>query len=275
MEPIVTPLKIVGMAVSALISLGLPIALAILWHKRTHAKWSALLVGAITFYVFVNFLEGGMHALCLGMVKENAISRFLKANLWAYGLYGGLAAGVFEETGRFLAFKWLLKKQQGRETGVMYGIGHGGIEAILVCTVSMISSIAFSLSLNSVGVEAMLAQGGAQLASMQSSIQAVSQTPAGLFFVSGVERVIAIVLHIALSVLVFSAANRKGKLHLYPLAILFHAAVDCFAMLYQMGIISNILLIELGVAVLTALIALYALGIYRADLKMEPETIAS
>ena len=81
MEPIVAPLKIVGMAVSALISLGLPIALAILWHKRTHAKWSALLVGAITFYVFVNFLEGGMHTLYLNIIKKNTISQFLKTNL--------------------------------------------------------------------------------------------------------------------------------------------------------------------------------------------------
>lgn len=265
MEPIVAPAKIAGMMVSALLSGGVPIALAVLWHKRTRAKWSAFFIGAITFYVFVNFLEGSLHAFCLGLITENAVSAFLKATPWAYVLYAGFAAGLFEETGRFVAFRWLLRKQTGRETGVMYGIGHGGIEAILLCCVAMFSNIAFAVSLNAAGAEAMLAQAGAQAAAVQGSIDIMTQTPAAIFYVSGIERIIAIALHIALSVLVFAAASRKEKRFLYPVAIVLHAAVDCFAVLYQLGVITNIWFVELGVGAMTVLIALYALRVYRAS----------
>ncbi len=264
MEPIVAPAKIAGMVVSALLSAGVPIALAIVWHKRTRAKWSAVLVGAITFYIFVNFLEGSLHAFCLGMITENAVSAFLKATPWAYMLYAGLAAGVFEETGRFVAFKWLLHKQTGRETGVMYGIGHGGIEAILLCCVAMIGNVAFAVSLNAAGAESVLAQAGEQAAAVQSSIDVMKQTPAAIFYVSGIERMIAVALHIALSVLVFAAANRKEYFFLFPVAIVLHAAVDCFAVLYQLGVIANIWLIELGVGAMTVLIGLYARRVYHA-----------
>ena len=265
MEPLIAPVKLIGMTLSALVSLCLPIALAIFWRKRTGAKWSAVLVGALTFFVFVYLLESGAHAFFLGAVQENAISRYLNATPWALGLYAGCMAGIFEETGRFLAFKWLLKKQTGRETGVMYGIGHGGIEAILVCTTSLFSMLALAVSLNTSGADALLAQAGASREALQATIDTLVQTDGSYFFAAGIERVIAIALHIALSVLVFAAANRKGKFHLYPVAILLHAAVDCFAVLYKMGLIQNIWFIELGVAVLTVLIAGYARRVYRAD----------
>ncbi len=229
------------------------------------------MVGALTFYIFVYFLEGGMHTLCLGVNGETPMSAFINANPWAYVLYAGFAAGIFEETGRFLAFKWILKKQTGPETGVMYGIGHGGIEAILVCTLNMVSYLAFAFSLNALGADAMMAQAGDQAAAMQLSIATVSQTPSLLFCVSGLERVIAIALHIALSVLVFSAVHHKGKFYLYPLAILFHAAVDCFACLYNVGVISSIWMIELGVAAMTGLIVWYAVCVYRKDRPANPD----
>ena len=265
MQPVVSVFKIIGMVVSMLLAVGVPVALAVIWHKRTGAKWVCALVGAITFYVFVNFLEGSLHALCLGYIQENAFSAFLKATPWAYMLYGGFAAGIFEETGRFVAFKWLLKKQTGRETGVMYGIGHGGIEAILLCAVSMVSNLVFASSLNRLGVDGMLATAGANAASIGASIDALVQTNASMFYIAGLERMTAIALHIALSVLVFTAVRRKGKRHLYPIAIVLHAAVDCVAVLYQTGVISNIWIIELVVFALAALVCVYAYRVYQAD----------
>ena len=53
-----------------------------------------------------------------------------------YALYGGLAAGLFEETGRLLAFRFILKPHTARITALSYGIGHGGIEAFWVMGLS-------------------------------------------------------------------------------------------------------------------------------------------
>ena len=41
-------------------------------------------------------------------------------------------AALFEETGRYIAFRIFLKNHTERETAVSYGLGHGGIECIIV-----------------------------------------------------------------------------------------------------------------------------------------------
>ena len=98
----VPTLSIVFMAISAIVSIGLPIALGIIWHKRTGAKASSLFIGAAAFVVFAIILENICHRLVL--YGSGSCAAFMQSNLWAYGLYGALAAGVCEETGRLCAF---------------------------------------------------------------------------------------------------------------------------------------------------------------------------
>ena len=255
--------KIAAMAVSAVIALGLPIFLLIFWRRKTGAKWTSALCGALIFVVFVYGLENALHQLCI--YGQTPISAFLKNNTWAYMLYAGLAAGVFEETGRLVAFKLLLRKRKEPRESVMYGIGHGGMEAVLVCTMSMIVNIAFSVSINQSGLDALLASvPESGRAALSATAENLMSMPAGIFLVSGVERIIAVCLHIALSVLVFASVWSAGKGWLYPVAILIHAGVDCFAVLYSLKILPNMLVIETGVAILTGLTALFAFRVYRS-----------
>ncbi|MDD4074775.1 MAG: YhfC family glutamic-type intramembrane protease [Eubacteriales bacterium] len=271
MEALVSTAKIAGMLTSALLSIGVPILLLILWRKRTHAPWVAALCGSAIFIVFVFVLESICHRFVL--FGTGALPTFMNAHPWVYATYGALAAGVFEETGRFVAFKWLLKKHDGKETSVMYGIGHGGIESIILAGVTAIANLAFVFSLNAMGADAMLASAGAQAATVQASIDTLINTSAGMFFVSGIERMTAIALHISLSVLVFMAVKRK-RFILYPVAILLHAGVDFFAVLYQQGIITSIALIEILIAAVTAVIALYAVRLYQKDVQPQEENPA-
>ena len=53
-------------------------------------------------------------------------------------------AGIFEETGRFLAFKTVLRKKQGKDiNALMYGAGHGGFEAAALLGITMINNIIY------------------------------------------------------------------------------------------------------------------------------------
>ena len=116
-------------------SVALPVGL-MLYLRKKGGKWGAFLIGALTFVVSTMILESILHNL-LFLTPLWAI---LQGNIWLYGLYGGLAAGIFEETGRFLAFKLLLKKESEPITALSYGIGHGGIEAILLVVLTMVNS---------------------------------------------------------------------------------------------------------------------------------------
>ena len=55
----------------------------------------------------------------------------IQSNIWTYGLFLGFTAGLFEEVGRYLAFILILKNLDWKNA-VAFGIGHGGIEAILL-----------------------------------------------------------------------------------------------------------------------------------------------
>ena len=68
-------LSIVFMAISALVSIGLPIALGIIWHKRTGAKASSLFIGAAAFVVFAIILENICHRLCTALWRRVCVRR--------------------------------------------------------------------------------------------------------------------------------------------------------------------------------------------------------
>lgn len=70
----------------------------------------------------------------------------------------------------------------------------------------------------------------------------------------------AVALHVSLSVLVF-AAVRSGKLRLFLLAVLLHAAVDFIAV--TANAMLPVMATELLIAAVTAGIAVLAAGVYK------------
>ena len=101
----VSSLSIVLMALCAFLGVAVPIALA-WWLVRKHkARWSVILVGAAAFFIAALVLESAVHQLVLNGPGGNAIL----GNTLFYALYGGLMAGLFEETARFLVMKYYLK----------------------------------------------------------------------------------------------------------------------------------------------------------------------
>jgi uncharacterized membrane protein YhfC len=235
----ITVAHICAIVMSLLISIGLPVAILLVWRRKTHASLLSALVGAGTFFLFAMVLE----SLCHRIVLQP--KGYIATHAWAYALYASLAAGIFEETGRYLAFRFPLRKKTDRKESVMYGIGHGGLEAILLSGVSLCMLLWMILH--------------PAKADYQGTLQSVAATPAVNYLAGGIERITAIALHIALSVLVFHSMDDWKW---YPIAILLHAGVDAIAMLYRLSIIKNIWLLEAIVAIATLLVVLLAKRIY-------------
>ena len=192
---------IIILAAIALMTLLLPLGVMLALRRRG-GTWTAFLTGAGTFVLFAMVLEPILHNLILRSPAGAAIQQ----NILLYALYGGLAAGLFEETGRLLAFRFILKPHTARITALSYGIGHGGIEAFLVMGLSMIANLSLGLAYTS----------GAPLpAEAAAAAETILSTPAGMFLWGGLERLSAMALHMALSVLVF-ASVRTGRRLLFP-----------------------------------------------------------
>ena len=205
----VPTLSIVFMALATLFAFAIPVVLLIYYRKKG-ADILPFFIGCAVFVIFALFLEPIM------------------GNTLLYALYGGLAAGVFEETGRFLAFKTVLKKKLGNDrNALMYGAGHGGIEAILVLGFAYIGNIVMSVLINAGQTDLLTATATGEAAEqLKTVLDSLTATAPYTYLLGIVERIVAITTHICLSVLVWFAVKKPGKGWLFPLAILLHAALD-------------------------------------------------
>ena len=226
----VSTASMIVMVVNAILGFAIPIFLAWWAVKKHKANLSTILIGAATFFVFALVLESMVHRLVLAGPRGAVI----QGNVLYYALYGGLMAGLFEETGRFLSMKFLMKKEpSGIKPGIAYGIGHGGAEVILIFALSMVSLLVMSVMVNTGTTDVLLsktpAEAQAQLTAQFDQLRSASP---GTYLLGLWERCSALVLHVGLSVLVWVAVRRGGKwLWLFPVAILLHALVDALAVI--------------------------------------------
>ena len=217
--------SIVAMAVCALLGIAVPLALAWWLVRKFHASPLTILVGAGVFVVFALVLESLVHQVVLKGPHGPAIL----GNVWYYALYGGAMAALFEETGRFLAMKFLLRKEpSGALTGVAYGFGHGGAEMLLLFGLTMISNIALSAMINSGQADTLLATAPeAAREQVQAQLTQLQTGGAGTYLFGIWERVSAFILQVGLSIMVWTAVRKGGKWRwLFPAAILLHFVVD-------------------------------------------------
>lgn len=242
---------VTAMVLVLLLTIAVPLGTMIFLHRRG-GSWRTFFVGAATFAIFALVLESVFHNLVL----YSAIGAIIQGNIWLYGLYGGLAAGIFEETGRFIAFRFILKDNRERVTSLSYGIGHGGAEAFLLLGVTMANNLVLGLS---------YLNGAALPEEIVPSVETLLTTPAAMFLWAGFERLTAMTLHIALSVLVFAAVRTK-RWWLFPAAILLHAAVDFIAVISnaRLPVAATEGLVLIG----SILVAVWAVQIYKKLLKI-------
>ena len=137
-------------AIAAFLTAGilatlLPIGAIIFFKlKNKDVKLRYVFVGAVTFPVFALILEQISHYFMLPIVQQSTA---------AYVIYGTLAAGIFEETGRFVAYKLFCKKENNPKASIMYGLGHGGIESIVLIGLTMLSYAITAVTINIMGME--------------------------------------------------------------------------------------------------------------------------
>lgn len=225
-------LSMIFTGISALIAFGLPIALAVLCCRRSRNALLSISVGAVCFLVGAMLLESLFHQLVFSLVPGIA------QNLVLYCLYGCLAAGLFEETARLIGLRYLCKKDASPTTGFAYGVGHGGIEAILLVGVSVANNLVVMIMVNGGSVDALL-EGATdeQASTAMTQLEQLAAQPSSVFLAAGVERIIAICLHLALSMLIWMVVTKKLPMWGYPLSIGLHAVSNIAAALYQFGVI--------------------------------------
>ncbi len=214
----------------------LPIALAIGLRRKYRVPWVYFSVGVLTFigaqivHLPLNHLFETLEVLPDGSGSTD--------NVIAMAAILGLTAGVTEELSRAAGYS-IVKKARRFQDGIMLGLGHGGIEAMLVAVVlaTSVSSLVYFSEANESVVDLLPEQAVA----IEKQINLLTETPM-LAVAPLVERIIALAMQVSLSVIVLQAFVKRNWLYVLS-AIIIHATFD-FVAVYASNEISNVWLLE-------------------------------
>jgi uncharacterized membrane protein YhfC len=255
-------------AIEALIMLGLPLGLALLLSRRPGVTWGLVVAGVVSFvgsqavHLPLNWALG-----LLGPPRGVA--------LWPLPLMAlvvGLSAGVCEELARYLVLRLWRREARLWVQGVAFGVGHGGVESIFTAALVLIT-FANMLIVRQMGLET-LGLSGEMLEQAQAQVEAYWSMEWYLPLLGGLERVFAMAIQIALSLLVVRALVRDNPAWLLA-AIGAHAVVDGVAVaLAQTGWSALALEGVLSLFALGALALIYVLRPRGSTSDSEPGSTA-
>lgn len=255
-------LSIIIMILNMILGAAIPTGLMLYLRKKYHLSVVPFWIGCAVMVLFALVLEQLIHAVFL----QTPVGKAVQDNIVLMALYGGMMAGLFEECGRFLAVKYVLKKKyRDPHTALMYGAGHGGIEMFVILVFGMINNVIYSLVLNFGQAELLLApldQTGR--AAVQSAFDTLAEASPLLFLASPAERLFAITGQIALSVIVWFAAVKKNRWYLLLLAVLLHLILDAAAVLLSKAG-APLVLVEAAVLAIVVFIVLCARLIWKRE----------
>ena len=256
--------SIPSLIITVILMTAIPVIFFACWRMKHRQQTSIryLIAGILGFLVSARVLELGVHYFCI--LADNPVSRLINGNSVAFVVYGITMAGVFEECGRYIVLKYIMKKDRTRENAVLYGIGHGGIEILAVILPAMITYLAVAVLFSSGNTENALRTlkiTEETAAAALPTVQAAAAFDYPLMAMNVMERLFAMFIHIGLSVIVCYGVCSARKVCL-PTAIVLHMLADTFPALYQRGLVP-LWAVEVWAALWTFVIVFIAVKIYR------------
>ena len=249
-----------------------PLALAVVVQRRLKIGWRYFFYGVIIFGLFqlisrVPVLE------VLGVVLAPQL-KSSRPFLLAFLGMEALTAGIFEEVGRYIGYRWLMRKERKDwSKAVFYGLGHASLESVVLVAGLTALTLVNVLVIQAMGLNALPA---AQRAQVEQQFAAIAAQPAWLSLLGAYERVCTIAVHIALSVIVLQVFTR-GQIRWLFVAIGAHALVDGVAVFLpqfvHLGTIGTDLVVE-GAITIFGLIALWLIFALRPRGAPTPDTLA-
>jgi uncharacterized membrane protein YhfC len=232
---------------NGILCLAMGIVLGIILTQRYKLNWRLWWVGVFTFILSqVGHIPFNYLALNPGMAK---LTEHLPET-WHLPLIAvllGLSAGIFEEFARYAAYRWWIKDGRTWSEGLLFGAGHGGLEAILVGALSLYT-FAQIVALNGADLSAIIP--AEQISLAQEQITLYWSMPWYDSLLGALERAFTIPLHLANAILVLQAFTRRQFRWVW-LAVGLHTLVNALAVYLSQTF--NVYLAELAIGILALL----------------------
>ncbi len=203
----------------------LPIIAGIYFARKLKLSWKLFLAGGLTFIA-----SQVLHIpLVLALTPT-----FQSWGVAVYAVILGLLAGLFEETARYILFKFILKKSRTWAEGVYIGLGHGGTEAIILGVLAALAFVNMA-AYRYIDLSTVPSIPPEQLELAKQQVEAYWSTPPYFAILGLVERIFAMCLHVALSVMVLYGLASKRPAWFW-MAVSWHALVDALAVYFGQSI---------------------------------------
>ena len=149
-------LVVATFAVVALLEIAIPLALGYWIVRRFGVPWRVFGLGAL-FFIAVQIVHTPLVLVTQGPLYRSLLPLGTTTTLAVIALYLGLLAGLFEEIGRYLVYRYYFQRRDiplTRETGLQFGAGWGGVESIIVALLVLSSMLSYILLTGDGGITA-------------------------------------------------------------------------------------------------------------------------
>jgi uncharacterized membrane protein YhfC len=212
---------ILAYAIGAFATTLLPILILVVLGIRKKLSVKPMFIGVLAFFVSQVVLRLPILSV-LGM--QPWFKSFATDHYVLYvALIGGLTAGLFEETARYLGTKFILKNQRGYRDAISFGLGHGFCEAIIITGLTFINYLVYCIMINGGTFDSIAKAMPGDTA--QQLIFVLTATTAGSIYIGILERVFAVTFHVFATVLIFKGI-KTNKIGYYFLAVLAHTILN-------------------------------------------------
>ncbi len=194
--------NIVAMCFAVFATLILPIGGSVFLCRAKKLSWRPMLTGLTVFSVTQVFFRMPL----LNLLSTTQWYADISENLWLLGIVLALSSALLENWGRWFGMRFFAKGMNGYRDGIAYGLGHGGAEAVILMAANSVNNLYLALAVNNGRLDAMLADAPEQAELVRTVL---IDTPALQFAMGGVERLMVMIIQVALSLIVFYGLARE------------------------------------------------------------------
>jgi uncharacterized membrane protein YhfC len=234
--------------------IAMPVGLAIFLTRKFGLAWRLWWIGVATFVLS----QVGHIPFNYGMswlLNQTALVSWPWASQLVFNaVFLGLSAGLWEEGMRYLVLRSWARDARSWQQGVLFGAGHGGIEAILLGVIVLAGYVSMIVMQNT-DLSALPAD---QLKATQQAVLTYWSADWPATLLGALERFFTIPVQIVMALLVLQAFTRKQIRWLFA-AIGYHAVIDATAVLGQQYVTMYWLEAILGVFAAISILLIFVL----------------
>ena len=259
MQDITVPAQsLQGIVITSVIGIMFPILATITLKVKTRCKISSFLWGFLAYLVF-SFL---LMALFNGLVNH-ATDGALTQNPVIYGMFYGLSAACFAECGRFYVMKFLMRGKVDKKNALMFGMGFGGTESILLTGANYFTYMFVAFSANYGELTNILNKmEEPERTETFEQIRFLWESESIAFYMAGVKCIAMLFIHICLSYLIYRSI-KYNDYRMMVLALAIHFLIE--ATIIMIGQVVDVLSLTIGLVVVAVAFVVFTFKLYEKE----------